>query len=58
MDCAVSATAGTLEVGFGGGPYEACHNQLQAAIGRGGNWTFGGPDGINNPTKTFERFKI
>jgi hypothetical protein len=24
---------------------------LQAAIRRGGNWTFGGPDGINAPEK-------
>jgi hypothetical protein len=24
---------------------------LQAAIGRGGNWTFGGSDGINSPEK-------
>src|SRR5437868_11866052 len=51
MDCADSATGGAPEVRPGEGRYETCHDQLQAAISRVGNWTFGGPDGINSPTK-------
>jgi hypothetical protein len=40
-----------IQRGAPGAEYEACHDWLLAAIGRGCNWTFGVPDGINSPDK-------
>lgn len=55
MDCAVSATVRASDVGLAVPGCQVGHDQLQAAIGRGGNWTFGRADGINGPEPTCDR---